>query len=72
MRLDASYNLCSKLGSKLILNEIMTVLVLHHKSARPFSDFDCIFLRGGFFIVEPDKIYAAWSWHPRISGLGLL
>jgi hypothetical protein len=28
MRLDTSYNLCSKLGSKLIFDEIMAVLVL--------------------------------------------
>jgi hypothetical protein len=28
MRLDASYNMCSKLGSKLIFDEIMAVLVL--------------------------------------------
>jgi hypothetical protein len=31
---------------------------LCHKSARPFSDFDRIFLSGGLLKVGPDKIYA--------------
>jgi hypothetical protein len=54
MRLDASYNLCSKLRSKLIFWRNYGKFSF----ARPFSDFDCIFLRGIFFRVRPDKIYA--------------
>ena len=48
MRLDVSYNLCSKLGSKLIFDEIIAFFFCF---ARPFSDFDSIFLRGVYFKV---------------------
>jgi hypothetical protein len=50
MRLDASYDLCSKLGSKLIFDEIMAILVLQ-------DHFPILtaFLRGIFFRVRPDK-----------------
>jgi hypothetical protein len=54
MRLDASYNLCSKSGSKLIFGR-------HYGNfsfAIPFLDFDCIFLSDLFLKVGPDKIYA--------------
>jgi hypothetical protein len=55
MRLDASYNLCSKLGSKLIFWRNYSSFSF----ARPFYDFDCIFPSDLFFFkVEPDKIYA--------------
>ena len=49
MRLDASYDLCSKLGSKLIFDEIMAILVLQ-------DHFPILtaFLRGIFFRVRPD------------------
>ena len=33
----------------------MEILVLHIH----FSDFECVFLSGGFLKVGPDKIYAA-------------
>ena len=62
MRLDASYNLCSKLGSKLIFRRNY----VSFSFARPFSEFDCIFLRGKFLKVGPDKIYAQ-----TIRGFGL-
>jgi hypothetical protein len=46
MRLDASYNLhdnlCSKLGSKLIF--LFGRNGANFSFARPFSDFECIFL----------------------------
>jgi hypothetical protein len=41
MRLGASYNLCSKLGSKLIFSEQNFG---NFSFARPFSDFVSIFL----------------------------
>jgi hypothetical protein len=57
MRLDASYNLCSKFGSKLFffVEEIMAIFF---SFARPFLDFDCIFHSDLFLKVELDKIYA--------------
>ena len=55
MRLDVSYNLCSKLGSKLIFwDEIMG----NFSFVNPFLDFDCIFLIVILFKVGPDRIYA--------------
>ena len=55
MRLDASYNLCSKLGSKLIF---CGRNYGNFSFARPFLDFVCIFLSDLFLKVGPDKIYA--------------
>jgi hypothetical protein len=54
MRLGVSYNLCSKLGSKLIFRRKYG----NFSFARPFPDFDCIFLIVILLKVEPDKIYA--------------
>ena len=54
MRLDVSYNLCSKLGSKLIFRRNYG----NFSFANPFSDFDCIFPSVIFLKVGPDKIYA--------------
>jgi hypothetical protein len=54
MRLDANYNLCTKLGSKLMFGRNYGSFSF----TRPFCDFECIFLRGIFLKVGPDKIYA--------------
>ena len=54
MRLDASYDLCSKLGSKLIFCGNYGSF----RFARPFYNFECIFQRDLFLKVAPDKIYA--------------
>ena len=45
MRLDANYNMCSKLGFKLIFDEIMVILVLpdHFPILTAFS-------QGGYFL----------------------
>jgi hypothetical protein len=60
MRLDANYNLCSKLGSKLIFGRNDG----NFSFAGPFPNFDRISPTGIFFRVRPDKIYArqrSWS-----------
>jgi hypothetical protein len=64
MRLDASYNRCSKLGSKLILRRYYGTFSF----TRPFLDFECIFLSDLFLKVGPDKIYAfAFVAHMEID-----
>ena len=55
MRLDASYNLYSKLGSKQIFRRNYG----NFSFARPLLDFDRISLSDLFFKVGPDKIYAS-------------
>ena len=52
MRLDTSYNLCSKLGSKLIFGRNYG----NFSFARPFPDFDCI---------SPSKLSAAFTPYNR-------
>ena len=54
MRLDASYNLCSQLGSKLIFGRNYG----NFSFTRPFSDFDGIFRIVILLQVGPDRIYA--------------
>jgi hypothetical protein len=58
MRLDASYNLCSKFGSKLFFFRGRNYGNFIFSFARPFLDFESLFLSGVFLKVEPDKIYA--------------
>jgi hypothetical protein len=53
MRLDVSYNLCSKLGSRLIFWRNYG----NFSFTRPFPDFDRIFLSDLFFKVGHNKIY---------------
>ena len=55
MRLDVSYNMCSKSGSKQIF---FVTNYDNFSFARPVLDFDCIFLIVILEKVEPDKIYA--------------
>jgi hypothetical protein len=54
MRLDASYNLCSKLGSNLNFRRSYN----NFSFTEPFLDFDHIFLSDLFLKVGPNKIYA--------------
>ena len=65
MRLDTSYNLRSKLGSKLIFGR-------HYGNfsfARPFSNFECIFPIVILLKVEPGRIYARYfKYHDGIAG----
>jgi hypothetical protein len=72
MRLDASYNLCSKLGSKLIFGRNYGSFSLAHKSARPFSDFACIFPGGGFFTILSNPIKSTLSIWIHILNLKFL
>jgi hypothetical protein len=59
MRRDASYNLCSKLGSKLIFWRNYG----NFSFARPFYDFDAIFLRGIFYSIS--VLSVRYSHRPR-------
>jgi hypothetical protein len=54
MRLHVSYNLCSKLGSKLIFGRNYGKFSF----TKLFSNFDCIFLIVIPLKVGPDEIYA--------------
>ena len=67
MHLDANYNLCSKLGSKLIFDENYGSFSF----ARPFYNFDCIFPRWIFLKVGPDKIYAGTGGVLRFARIQL-
>ena len=57
MRLDVDYNVCSKLGS--IIKNVFGFGQNYgnFNFARPFLDFDCIFLSGIFLKVGPDRIH---------------
>jgi hypothetical protein len=63
MRLDVSYNLCSKLGSKLIFWRNYG----NFSFAYPFSDFDSIFLSGTVFLkphpAEPMRHIILYIYH---------
>ena len=58
MRLDVSYNMCSKLGSKHFFQQNYG----NFSFTNPFLDFDCIFPIVILFKVGPDRIYA----HPPL------
>jgi hypothetical protein len=60
MRLGVSYNLCSKLGSKLIF--FLGQNYGNFSFANPFLDFDCIFPIVILLKVGPDKVYANIGW----------
>ena len=58
MRLDASYNLCSKLGSKKFFGRNYG----NFSFARPFSDLNA-FSRGGYFLKsDPSKSMRKRPW----------
>ena len=54
MSLDAIYNLCSKIWSKLFF---LWQNYGNFSFTNPFFDFNCIFLSHLFLKVEPNKIY---------------